>query len=509
MMESDRIVAALKQERTRRLQESRDRILATEYGRPVFATNYAGDPDEANQADIDGHETWIATLKTALAKRQWVAPDSLVRKSMDEYGVPESSYLEYRMAWVAMYISVMEQELEWLKNGPIDIDWHQAPLVDGPIVESVRSEPPSDFSDTRLKLSELASNFAELMRSTETWTGQTLAQSRATYRMFISHCGDRSASEYSRRDIASFYDVLRGLPALYSKKPEWNKLPLAEIAARTKDENIDRLSMTTIKRHFAALGGLFEHLRKRGEYLGENPAYGFDFPRGKRFRANAGREFWQGERLRDLFSSPVWSGCESESRRSSPGTLIIKDEKYWLPLLGLYHGNRLEEFAQLLRGDLRNDGGIWYLDINDEDDKQIKNAQSARRVPLHPNLVTMGFLDYVEQTTKAPTDRIFPQLKPGGPDRKYGYYFSKWWTRYRRDVGLYEKRLDYHSFRHGVTNKLFAADVPEAVVEMLTGHEGGGTSRKVYLKDLPLRRLQEAICLVDWPELSSLPHLNP
>jgi integrase len=166
----------------------------------------------------------------------------------------------------------------------------------------------------------------------------------------------------------------------------------------------------------------------------------------------------------------------------------------------------LEEFAQLLRSDIRDEDGIWHFDINDEDEKQIKNAQSARRVPLHPKILALGFLDYVEQTTKTPTDRVFPQLKPGGPDRKFGYYFTKWWTRYRRDVGLYERGLDYHSFRHGVTTKLYGADEADAVVDMLTGHEGAGTSRRVYLKELPLRRLCDAISKVDWPELSSLPH---
>src|SRR5207302_10262123 len=40
---------------------------------------------------------------------------------------------------------------------------------------------------------------------------------------------------------------------------------------------------------------------------------------------------------------------------------------------------------------------------------------------------------------------------------KLGFYFTKWWSRYRRDVGVYEKGFDYHSFRHGVTTKLFAA----------------------------------------------------
>jgi integrase len=116
----------------------------------------------------------------------------------------------------------------------------------------------------------------------------------------------------------------------------------------------------------------------------------------------------------------------------------------------------------------------------------------------------LGFLDYVERVAKAPGDNVFPQLKPGGPDSKLGYYFSKWFSRYRQSVGVYEDGLDYHSFRHGVTTKLFGAGVDSVTVNVLTGHEGQGISEKVYLKGLPLSRLYDAICKVEWPELDEI-----
>jgi hypothetical protein len=53
------------------------------------------------------------------------------------------------------------------------------------------------------------------------WRGQTLAQSKATYGMFIERCGDRPVSQYQRKDFRDFYDLLRGLPALYSKSKAW------------------------------------------------------------------------------------------------------------------------------------------------------------------------------------------------------------------------------------------------------------------------------------------------
>jgi hypothetical protein len=331
------------------------------------------------------------------------------------------------------------------------------------------------------------------------WRGQTLAQNTTTYGMFIECCGDRAVSSYERKDLAAFFDLLRDLPKLYSKSAEWKDMSLIKIAERTKDENHERLSITTMMRHFSALGRLFDYLRKRGEYSGENPAYGFEFPDKRRARDK--RSMWEGERLTKLFSSPVWTGCFSEDRRSRLGNLIIKDEKYWLPLLGLYHGNRLEEFAQLCRGDVRQQDGIWFLDINDEGAKQVKNEQSKRRVPLHSELHRLGFLDYVEKTAPNALDRIFPQLRPGGPDKKLGYFFTKWWTKYRKDIGVYEKGFDYHSFRGGVTTKLATAGVPIEVRNELLGREGKSVDERTYLKGFPLSVLAEAINHVCWPEV--------
>lgn len=210
---------------------------------------------------------------------------------------------------------------------------------------------------------------------------------------------------------------------------------------------------------------------------------------------------WEGERLKALFSSPIWTGCLSEGRRSRPGRLIVKDEKYWLPLLGLYHGNRLEEFAQLQRADVRQEDGIWFLDINDEGDKQVKNEQSKRRVPLHPELKRLDFLGYVEKTAPNPQDRIFPLLQPGGPDQKLGYFFTKWWSRYRKDIGVYEKGLDYHSFRAGVATKLAEANVSLEIRNELLGHEGSSIDERNYQKGFQLKLLAEAISRVSWSEV--------
>ena len=44
----------------------------------------------------------------------------------------------------------------------------------------------------------------------------------------------------------------------------------------------------------------------------------------------------------------------------------MEEAAYWLPLLALYTGARLEELGQLRKKDIKESNGIWYINITDE-----------------------------------------------------------------------------------------------------------------------------------------------
>jgi hypothetical protein len=465
---------------------------------PMFGWSEPGmAPAEADLEWVD-HE--LAVARSQLINRSYSQQGPLIDELMETYGVPE----EYRNALAHGIFQANVEAWETIRRRTLG-EFTPVRSVEPETVGSPATGKVSKQGSGPL-LSEALPGFLAYAAKDEGWSGQTLAQNKTSYRMFEEVGGDKRVDEYERRDFTKFYDLLRALPVHYAKSKTWRGLTLSQIVERTKDTDIDRLTNQTVKRHFSALGSLYAYLIMRGDYIGANPAYGFKFP--TKGRARDKRKMWQGEPLAKLFNSPVWVGCFSKDRRSRPGSLIIKDEKYWLPLLGLYHGNRLEEFAQLHRSDIRCEDGIWFMDINDEDDKQLKNEQSRRRVPLHPRIKELGFIDYVNQIAADKKDRIFPGLKPGGPDKKLGYFFTKWWTTYRKDVEVYEKGLDYHSFRGGVTTKLSAANISIDIRNELLGHEGQTIDQQNYIKGLPLRVLADAIAHVHWPEVQLVKTLS-
>lgn len=44
-----------------------------------------------------------------------------------------------------------------------------------------------------------------------------------------------------------------------------------------------------------------------------------------------------------------------------------KPDYYWLPFMALFSGARIGELAALGVPDIKQEGGIWYFDITEED----------------------------------------------------------------------------------------------------------------------------------------------
>jgi integrase len=221
------------------------------------------------------------------------------------------------------------------------------------------------------------------------------------------------------------------------------------------------------------------------------------------------REPWEMGELRTLFRSPVYaSNARPKGGRG--------EAAYWLPLLGSFTGARLGELASLAVGDVTTDEetGITILRIVEDEERgrRLKTVSSRRMVPVHHELVKLGFLDVVERRRVQDGERaaIFPRLTQG-PKGGYGEGWSKWLGRYIRSIGINNRARVFHSFRHGFKDALRAAGVSEDLSDALTGHSGGGVGRRYGANEMArrfgLHRLAEAVEAVRYPGLD-LSHLT-
>ncbi|MCG7364205.1 site-specific integrase [Roseomonas sp. ACRSG] len=340
-----------------------------------------------------------------------------------------------------------------------------------------------------------------------------MGQERSTLRRFMEVCGDRPVDRYGRGDMTRFMDTLRRLPTNYGKSPKDKDRTLADIIAEADTEGAERIAERTVKRHLSALTVFFRYAVDRGHLTNSQRV---ELAGGHRFKASrksakAQRDAWTSEELTALFASPAWTGCLSAHFRSKPGPNIIRDSKYWLPLLALFHGARLEELADLYGRDVRQVEGIWTLHITETLDKpeggrrRLKTSHAERLIPLHPELQRLGFVTYVQETAPGGDDPVFPDLEPQGKDRRRGPRVTRWFQHYRKQVGLYREGVAHHSFRHTAITRLTEAITDYQQVrhrDYLMGHSAGGGEGSVrYDKGPGLGAVAETLGLLRFPEV--------
>lgn len=166
---------------------------------------------------------------------------------------------------------------------------------------------------------------------------------------------------------------------------------------------------------------------------------------------------------------------------------------FWVPILGLFTGARIEELVQLCIGDVKWDANVecHYLDINNRDGKSIKNKNSIRKIPLHPQVIELGFLDYVSDVRECgfTTTGLFPYLQSD----KYGRYSSstsKHFLRYLRSINILDSSRVFHSFRHTVGTQLRNCGVQSEIRHSLLGHALGEGEHATYIhEEIPLEQL--------------------
>lgn len=294
---------------------------------------------------------------------------------------------------------------------------------------------------------------------------KTKDASAAAARWFYEHAGRIPVDKITRRHILAFKDKL---------------LSDGQSPANTN---------TKISRLATLLQWAVDN-----ELATDNPAKGVTVKDPDKGR-NKRKEFDLAS-LNAVFSSPVFADGARPARGKG-------EASYWLPLLALFTGARLEELAQLRPDDVREIAypdaqdvitSAWFISIKEvrdgdtDTDTQLKNAASERVVPLHPELARLGFLTFVSAAKDAKQARVFPALKPGAYDR-LGSKWGEWFSIYLRTVCMVtDKRMVFHSFRH--TFKQYARHVgmPEGVQRQIMGHSSGDVADQ-YGSGQPLHQV--------------------
>jgi integrase len=182
----------------------------------------------------------------------------------------------------------------------------------------------------------------------------------------------------------------------------------------------------------------------------------------------------------------------------------------WLPWLLCFTGARISEIVELRRKDVREEAGVWILDIVPTAARQGKNKTFQRMIPLHPAVITEGFLDYHRGLPKDPAGPLFPSIKADPRGSRVGPATTLTGRWMRKVVGITDPgKVPNHSWRHRMEDQLRIADVRPEVVDAITGRQNPRNAGAGYGKGfrrMPAAVLKE-LCRIPTPLPASPGHL--
>ena len=202
-------------------------------------------------------------------------------------------------------------------------------------------------------------------------------------------------------------EALAYWPSNASKKEAYQDLSPKQVVEKSKTRNDPKLAARTKEKHLDRLKVFFNNCVER-RILTYSPCTGLRVT-SKQQDEQETRQPFSEEDLRIIFDPQHFT------------TAVL--HKHWSPILGLYTGARVNELGQLRVGDVEEIDGIWGMHIR----HQVKNKSSRRFLPLHPAVLKLGFLDYIDDVRKAGFDLVFPGLPWGanGPGDAIGDWFNR------------------------------------------------------------------------------------
>ncbi|MBI1492434.1 tyrosine-type recombinase/integrase [Halocynthiibacter styelae] len=201
-------------------------------------------------------------------------------------------------------------------------------------------------------------------------------------------------------------------------------------------------------------------------------------------RPETTRMLWLGE-FKDLLGKDKWTAAKTE----------IDDPLYWLPIIARLHGLRSEEILQLKPENIRSDSDVLFFDIERGTGQSAKSNNARRFVPIHSQLLELGFMKLVEHQKSLGKRRIFDKVNRSKSSKNtFTATFTKKFTYYRKSREIYAERLDFHALRTTFNSKMVGYAIPDTARRYMMGHRNEDVGIINYLPEgFPLKTLKELL----------------
>jgi len=372
--------------------------------------------------------------------------------------------------------------------------WHpafpKAPLTVQPSGAAMPPPPP----ETGHALSDALNHFKR--EREKTWAVRTQAEYAPILKTFLEIVGDIDCEYVTKKTLREYKEKLLKLPRALGRKSQFRDLPISQILQMNCED--EKVSHETVNKHMGLVSSFLIWAADHG-YCAGNAATRMKI-RLKKADPKDARAPWSRKELEVL--------CSPE-RYPMDGPAHM----FWLPVLGLLTGARLDELCQLRCCDIKDDNGIWCIDINAEDGKRVKNQPSIRVFPIHPIIVQdLKFMDFVKRMETHPKAPLFPELL--GFKSHSGKIASSHFSHFKdRVLKITNDKISFHSLRHTAKKWVGTLNVQKLWVNDLFGSTQEGVGDRNYGDKSQIVTLNEPLVLplpveIDLTFLAASPHVT-
>ena len=506
--------------------------------------------DIAAQLDASWAQSEINLLTRTLAV--YVTPRNVNRsqtkEDLEQLNVPINTETVAEARWNIFRGKSEAQERVLLADNPL-FRGHPVPalaLMDDDLIRAVRSTQVSPIAAEEKVSPKIA---PELRSEAETYFARATAtrfsehiddvlaklvltksyqpdtgQRRRVLETFAWITGDKPMSSYTAQDRNDFIMAMNEIPT----NIRYGTLGKSGLMAAPYDPSIipkktdsTTRSKRTINRDLSILSAVEDELHStvwRPKY-GNTRVINFreSWITIKEDPSDPKRVPYTPEHLKVMYGLAIWQGGGGSTkrlRRVDPPQ-IYQDAAYWLPLLGTYMGVAREEGAGFEIDDFNFECEVQFVLVQanmtrSKDGKTkagLKRPSRYRVMPLHPELIRLGFQQYVEAIAKEGHTMIFPELylqaakyssisATGTPNRQplkapaFGgrrFYSIAWvfiMDATHAILPLPEtsdgKKADFHSQRTYNNSVLASPEVSQTIIDKHMGHAHKGTGPRSY-----------------------------
>lgn len=348
-----------------------------------------------------------------------------------------------------------------LKHQPIDLAEEQKQSTEKSSSDVAKGTEPASINSTNIV--PLGQAIGEYLSENQAkgWKVRTINQYQHSLVVASSFFGDVAIGTLTREHGRA----LRGiLPKLIKGKTQ-EDLHKDGIKNCTTDTASMQISSVTANNHMNRLREFFRWSESMG-YINRNPLPDDNIPMPK-VSKQAKRNPITDQEAKQIFAHPLFAEHKGIKTRK-----IQHASHFWLPLIAAYSGMRLGEISQLSVGNIRKLGEHWcFMVEQSSEDHYLKTPNAQRAIPVHNELIRIGFITFVDYVRANGGERLFTNIRL--LQGNYSNKPSEWFIKQLRDnLGL-PLHVTPHAFRHSVKDKLSRVEANPENISRLLGHAGG------------------------------------